>query len=144
LSIFVVTVLAIFKLIPVTLTTAGIAGFIISMGIAVDANVLVFERIKEELHAGRSIGDAVSAGFTRAWTSIRDSNFSTIITAIILFWFGTSLIKGFALTLGIGVLISMFSAIIMSKVFLSLLSFMKENKFTRFIFSNGLSSGKIK
>lgn len=144
LSIFVVIVLALFKLIPVTLTTAGIAGFIISMGIAVDANVLIFERIKEELHAGRSIGDAVSAGFTRAWTSIRDSNFSTIITAIILFWFGTSLIKGFALTLGMGVLVSMFSAITISRIFLSLLSFMKENKFSRFMFSSGLSSGKVK
>ncbi|MFZ3011983.1 MAG: protein translocase subunit SecD [Minisyncoccia bacterium] len=144
LSIFVVIVLALFKLIPVTLTTAGIAGFIISMGIAVDANVLIFERIKEELHAGRSIGDAVSAGFTRAWTSIRDSNFSTIITAIILFWFGTSLIKGFALTLGMGVLVSMFSAITISRIFLSLLSFMKENKFSRFMFASGLSSGKVK
>ncbi|KKR41522.1 MAG: Preprotein translocase subunit SecD [Parcubacteria group bacterium GW2011_GWF1_40_6] len=144
LSIFTIIVLSLFKLIPVTLTTAGIAGFIISMGIAVDANVLIFERLKEELHAGRSIADAVSAGFTRAWSSIRDSNLSTIITAIILFWFGTSLIKGFALTLGIGVVISMFSAIIISKVFLSLLSFMKENKFTRFMFSSGLSSGKVK
>jgi len=144
LSIFVLIVLAIFKLIPVTLTTAGIAGFIISMGIAVDANVLIFERIKEELHAGRNIIDAVSTGFARAWTSIRDSNFSTLITATILFWFGTSLIKGFALTLGIGVLVSMLSAVIMSKVFLSLLSFMKENKFSRFMFSSGLSSGKIK
>src|SRR3989339_529291 len=144
LSIFTIIVLSLFKLIPVTLTTAGIAGFIISMGIAVDANVLIFERLKEELHAGRSIADAVSAGFTRAWSSIRDSNLSTIITAIILFWFGTSLIKGFALTLGIGVVISMFSAIIISKVFLSLLSFMKENKFTRFMFSSGLSNGKVK
>jgi protein-export membrane protein SecD len=144
LSIFVTIRLALFKLIPVTLTTAGIAGFIISMGIAVDANVLIFERIKEELHSGKNIAEAVSAGFTRAWTSIRDSNLSTIITAIILFWFGTSLIKGFALTLGLGVLISMFSAIIISKVFLSLLSFTKENKFTRFMFSSGLSSGKVK
>lgn len=144
LSIFVTIILALFKLIPVTLTTAGIAGFIISMGIAVDANVLIFERIKEELHSGKNIAEAVSAGFARAWTSIRDSNLSTIITAIILFWFGTSLIKGFALTLGLGVLISMFSAIIISKVFLSLLSFMKENKFTRFMFASGLSSGKVK
>jgi len=144
LSIFTIIVLALFKLIPVTLTTAGIAGFIISMGIAVDANVLIFERIKEELHAGRNIGDAVGAGFTRAWSSIRDSNTSTIITAAILFWFGTSLIKGFALTLGIGVLVSMFSAVTISRVFLTLLSFMPENKFSRFMFSSGLSSGKIK
>lgn len=144
LAIFTTIVLALFKLIPVTLTTAGIAGFIISMGIAVDANVLIFERIKEELHAGRNIGDAVSAGFARAWSSIRDSNSSTIITAIILFWFGTALIKGFALTLGMGVLVSMFSAITISKVFLTLLSFMPENRLTRFLFSSGLSSGKIK
>ncbi|MCC7160308.1 protein translocase subunit SecD [Candidatus Nomurabacteria bacterium] len=144
LSIFTTIVLALFKLLPVTLTTAGIAGFIISMGIAVDANVLIFERIKEELHAGRNIGDAAAAGFTRAWSSIRDSNLSTIITAIILFWFGTSLIKGFALTLGMGVIVSMFSAITISKIFLSLLSLMPENKFSRFLFSSGLSSGKIK
>lgn len=144
LSIFTTIVLALFKLLPVTLTTAGIAGFIISMGIAVDANVLIFERIKEELHAGRNIGDAVAAGFIRAWSSIRDSNLSTIITAIILFWFGTSLIKGFALTLGMGVIVSMFSAITISKIFLSLLSFVPENKFSRFLFSSGLSSGKIK
>ena len=144
LGIFTFIVLALFKLIPVTLTTAGIAGFIISMGIAVDANVLIFERIKEELRAGRNIGDAVSSGFARAWSSIRDSNSSTIITAIILFWFGTALIKGFALTLGIGVLVSMFSAISISKVFLSLLSFLPENKFTRFLFSSGISSGRIK
>lgn len=144
LGIFTIIVLALFKLIPVTLTTAGIAGFIISMGIAVDANVLIFERIKEELRAGRNIGDAVSSGFARAWSSIRDSNSSTIITAIILFWFGTALIKGFALTLGIGVLVSMFSAISISKVFLSLLSFLPENKLTRFLFSSGISSGRIK
>jgi protein-export membrane protein SecD len=144
LGIFTIIVLALFKLIPVTLTTAGIAGFIISMGIAVDANVLIFERIKEELHAGRNIGDAVGTGFIRAWSSIRDSNSSTIITAIILFWFGTALIKGFALTLGMGVLVSMFSAITISKVFLTLLSFVPENKFSRFMFSSGISSGKIK
>ncbi len=139
LSIFVVIMLALFKLIPVTLTAAGIAGFIISMGIAVDANVLVFERVKEELRLGRTISDSVSAGFSRAWSSIRDSNTSSIITAIILFWFGTSLIKGFALTLGMGVLVSMFSAITISRIFLKSLSFVKESKFTRFLFSSGLS-----
>lgn len=144
LGIFAVIMLALFKMIPVTLTTAGIAGFIISMGIAVDANVLIFERIKEELHLGRSIGDAVSSGFARAWSSIRDSNSSTFITALILFWFGTSLIKGFALTLGMGVIVSMFSAITVSRVFLSLLSYVKENKFTRFLFASGLSNGKVK
>ena len=139
LSIFVSIVLALFKLVPVTLTAAGIAGFIISIGIAVDANVLIFERIKEELKNGRGLSDAVNAGFSRAWLSIRDSNTSSIITAIILFWFGTSLIKGFALTLGMGVLVSMFSAIVLTKVFLQALSFMKDTKVTRFLFSSGIS-----
>ncbi|MEK7459517.1 MAG: protein translocase subunit SecD [Patescibacteria group bacterium] len=139
LSIFVVIILALFKLIPVTLTAAGIAGFIISMGIAVDANVLIFERIKEELHLGKNISDSVSNGFSRAWSSIRDSNTSTIISAIILFWFGTSLIKGFALTLGIGVLVSMFSAITVTRIFLRALLFIKEGKVLRFLFSSGIS-----
>jgi protein-export membrane protein SecD len=139
LCIFIVIILALFKLIPVTLTAAGIAGFIISIGIAVDANVLIFERIKEELKAGRTVNDAVSAGFSRAWFSIRDSNTSNIITAVILFWFGTSLIKGFALTLGMGVLVSMFSAITVTKIFLGALSFIKESKALRFLFSSGLS-----
>ncbi|MCE9549272.1 protein translocase subunit SecD [Candidatus Nomurabacteria bacterium] len=139
LCIFIVIMLTLFKLIPVTLTAAGIAGFIISIGIAVDANVLVFERIKEELRAGRAITDAVSAGFSRAWFSIRDSNTSNIITALILFWFGTSLIKGFALTLGMGVLVSMFSAITISKIFLSVVHFKSDSKVMRFLFSSGLS-----
>lgn len=139
LSIFVVIMLLLFKLIPVTLTAAGLAGFIISMGVAVDANVLIFERIKEELRAGRTIADAVSAGFSRAWFSIRDSNLSNIITACILFWFGTSLIKGFALTLGMGVIVSMFSAITVTRIFLSTFNFSNENKVIRFLFSSGLS-----
>lgn len=144
LSIFVIIMLALFKLIPVTLTAAGIAGFIIAIGIAVDANILTFERIKEELRAGRSIRDAILNGFGRSWSSIRDSNISTLLGALILFWFGTSLIQGFALTLGMGVLVSLFSAIVISRVFLKLLSFLPENKFTRFLFSSGLSNGKIK
>lgn len=139
LCIFVIIILSLFKLIPVTLTAAGIAGFIISMGIAVDANVLIFERIKEELHLGKNINDAVSGGFARAWSSIRDSNTSTIITSVILFWFGTSLIKGFALTLGMGVLVSMFSAITITRIFLRAFSFIKEGKFSRFLFSSGIS-----
>lgn len=139
LFIFISIMLALFKLIPVTLTAAGIAGFIISIGIAVDANVLIFERIKEELRSGRTIVDAVSFGFSRAWFSIRDSNISYIITAIILFWFGTSLIKGFALTLGIGVVVSMFSAITITRIFLGAVSFIGEGKVARFLFSSGLS-----
>lgn len=139
LSIFVVIILALFKIMPVTLTAAGIAGFIISIGIAVDANVLIFERIKEELRSGRTINDAVKVGFSRAWFSIRDSNISNFLTAIILFWFGTSLIKGFALTLGMGVAVSMLSAIIITRVFLSTLGFLGEGKVARFLFGSGLS-----
>jgi protein-export membrane protein SecD len=139
LLIYVTIILTLFKLLPVTLTAAGIAGFIISIGIAVDANVLIFERIKEELRSGRTVADSVSSGFSRAWFSIRDSNTSSIITAIILFWFGTSLIKGFALTLGMGVLISMLSAITISRIFLSAISFIGEGKVARFLFSSGFS-----
>jgi len=139
LCIFVAIILALFKLLPVTLTAAGIAGFIISMGVSVDANVLIFERIKEELRLGKSVHESVSAGFSRAWLSIRDSNISNLLTAAILFWFGTSLIKGFALTLGMGVLVSMFSAITVTRIFLSLLSFIGEGRVTRFLFSSGLS-----
>ncbi len=138
LSFFVILMLALFKLIPVTLTAAGIAGFIISIGIAVDANVLVFERMKEELLAGKSIKDSIRTGFSRAWLSIRDSNLSNIIVALILFWFGTSLIKGFALTLGLGVIVSMFSAITVTRVFLSVLESVGEGKTARFLFGSGL------
>ena len=139
LCIFVAIMLSLFKLIPVTLTAAGLAGFIISMGVAVDANVLIFERVKEELRAGRTIPDAVHTGFSRAWLSIRDSNISNLITALILFWFGTSLIKGFALTLGMGVIVSMFSAITITRIFLSVFNFNSENKISRFLFSSGIS-----
>jgi len=106
---------ALFKTIPVTLTLAGIAGFILSIGMAVDANILIFERTKEELRAGRTLFTAINAGFDRAWTSIFDSNMSTIITCVILYMLGTSVVKGFALTLAIGVLVSMFSAITITK-----------------------------
>ena len=139
LSIFVSIILALFKLIPVTLTAPGIAGFIISIGIAVDANVLIFERIKEEMKAGKNIADAISAGFSRAWLAIRDSNISNFITALILFWFGTSLIKGFALTLGMGVVVSLFTAITVTRIFLSVFSFVGNGKVARFLFSSGLS-----
>lgn len=114
--------LAVFKFFNVTLTLAGIAGFILSIGMAVDANVLIFERLKEELRAGKDITSAVTEGFHRAWNSIRDSNFSSLITCVILFWFGSSIIKGFALTLAIGILVSMFSAITITRQFLRLIS----------------------
>ena len=144
LCLYISIILALFKLLPVTLTAAGIAGFIISIGIAVDANILIFERVKEEMRSGRTVLDAVSTGFSRAWFSIRDSNISSIITAIILFWFGTSLIKGFALTLGMGVLVSMLSAITITRIFLSSVNFLGENKIVRFLFSSGISSGVSK
>ena len=118
LIVYVVLVLAIFKLMSVTLTLAGIAGFILSIGMAVDANVLIFERFKEEFKSGKSLGGSIDEGFNRAWPAIRDGNISTIITCIILFIFATGLVKGFALTLGIGVLISMLSAIVITKTFL--------------------------
>ncbi|MDP3727445.1 MAG: protein translocase subunit SecD [bacterium] len=118
LLIYAALMLSLFKLIPVTLTAAGIAGFVLSVGMAVDANVLIFERMKEELRGGRPLADAMTEGFARAWTSIRDSNVSSLITAVILYWLGTSVVRGFALTLGIGILVSMFSAISISRTFL--------------------------
>ncbi len=142
LCMYVAIMLALFKLIPVTLTAAGIAGFIISIGIAVDANVLIFERIKEELKGGRAIIESTKNGFTRAWLSIRDSNVSSMITAFILFWFGTPLIKGFALTFLIGVIVSMISAISITRLFLSTLNINKTNKITGFLFGSGFTNAK--
>lgn len=115
LLVYTALTLAIFKFIPVTLTTAGVAGFILSLGMAVDANILVFERMKEELKKGKGLYDAATEGFIRAWSSIRDSNFSSLITSIILYWFGTSIVKGFALTLSIGILVSMFTALTVTR-----------------------------
>lgn len=115
---YTVVVLAIFRLIPVTLTLAGIAGFVLSVGMAVDANILIFERTREELRAGKTLAPAIEAGFNRAWNSIFDSNVSSLITAFILFYFGSSIIRGFALVLIIGVLTSMFTAITVSRTVL--------------------------
>ncbi len=117
--------LALGGLAPVTLTLAGIAGFILSIGMAVDANILIFERLKEEMRAGKDINRAIEDGFNRAWLSIRDSNVSTLITTMILYMFGTPSIKGFAVTLAIGILISMFTAITVTRTFLKL--FMTNN-----------------
>jgi preprotein translocase subunit SecD len=116
-----IVVLAIFRLVPVTLTLAGIAGFVLSVGMAVDANILIFERMKEELRYGKSLPAAVEAGFNRAWNSILDSNVSSLITATILYTFGSSVIRGFALVLIIGVLISMFSAITVTRTIMRLI-----------------------
>jgi len=121
LLLYALYVLAIFKLIPVTLTLAGIAGFILSVGMAVDANILIFERMKEELRIGRARAEAIEIGFTRAWSSIRDSNVASLITAAILFWFGTGSVKGFAVALAIGVITSMFTAITVTRTLLRLI-----------------------
>lgn len=143
LAMYVSIMLAIFKIVPVTLTAAGIAGFIISLGIAVDANILIFERVKEELRKGESVADAIKNGFGRAWYSIRDSNISSMISAVILYWFGTSLIKGFALTFLLGVLMSMISAIIITKLFLYALNIEKSNRLTRILFGSGITGIKL-
>jgi len=125
LIFYVSVVLAIFKLIPVTLSLAGIGGFVLSIGMAVDANILIFERMKEELRLGRTLGAAIEAGFSRAWPAIRDSNITTFIVCGILYWLGSSIIAstpvmGFALTLAIGVAISMFTAVVVTRTFLRL------------------------
>lgn len=121
LSLYAVVTLAIFKLIGATLTLSGIAGFVMSIGMAVDANVLIFERMKEELKNGKSLKAAGEEGFLRAWTSIRDSNVSTLISCIILIWFGSSFVQGFAVTLTLGVLVSMFTAITVTRTFVRLI-----------------------
>jgi preprotein translocase subunit SecD len=118
LTIYAMLVLALFKVIPVTLTLAGIAGFILSVGIAVDANILIFERMKEELRRGRSRTAAIDLGFSRAWLSIRDSNMASLITSTVLFYFGTGVVRGFALTLALGIIVSMFSAIFVTRILL--------------------------
>jgi preprotein translocase subunit SecD len=115
---YAMVVYALFRLVPVTLTLAGIAGFVLSVGMAVDANILIFERTKEELRVGKSLPSAVEAGFNRAWNSILDSNVSSLITASILFMFGSSTIRGFGLVLIIGVLVSMFTAITVTRTML--------------------------
>lgn len=120
LAMYTVLTLFFFQLFSITLTLAGVAGFILSIGMAVDANILIFERMKEELRKGKPLTKVVEDGFGRAWPSIRDSNMSSLITCAILFWFGSSLIKGFALTLGLGILVSMFSAITLTRGFLQL------------------------
>lgn len=124
LLIYVAFAIALFKLIPVTLTLPGIAGFILSIGVAVDANILIFERMREEMRGGKSLHAAINQGWERAWPSIRDSNFSTLITCATLFWFGnffgSSIVKGFAVTLALGIGISLFTAIVISRSFLHL------------------------
>lgn len=118
LALYIGITLALYKLLGITISLAGIAGFIMSLGVAVDANVLIFERLKEELREGRSLRLSLEEGFVRAWTSIRDGNLSTLITCLILMWFGTSFVKGFAVTLMLGLLISLFTAITVTRTIL--------------------------
>ena len=139
LAAYVAINLALYKIIPVTMTSAGIAGFILSVGMAVDANILIFERMKEELKKGRGIEESMKDGFSRAWLSIRDSNISSIITALVLFIFSSnSIVKGFALVFGIGVGVSMFTAITVSRTFLFAVKSRREGKLAKFLFSSGV------
>lgn len=137
LVIYTIINLVIFKSIPVTLTLSGIAGFVLSVGMAVDANVLIFERMKEELGLGKPLGSASEEGFKRAWPSIRDGNYTTLLSCLFLYWFGTSMIKGFALTLFIGVILSMLSAMIITRILLNTVigwKFVSESKFVNILF----------
>ena len=122
LASYALVSLALFRLIPVTLTMSGIAGFVLSIGMAVDANILIFERMKEELRSGRTLTNAIDLGWRRAWNSIRDSNISTLITCVVLFWFGSNfgatIVKGFAFTLALGVVVSLFTAVFVTRTFL--------------------------
>lgn len=137
LLIYVVITVAIIKFIPVTLTASGIAGFILSIGMAVDANVLIFERMKEELRHGKTPREAAKIGFSRAWPAIRDGHFTMIISSIILFWMGTSLVQGFALVFGFGVIVSLLSAVTITHVLLDALLPKDANRAWRFLLSSG-------
>lgn len=137
LALYSIAMLTLFKVVPVTLTAAGLTGFIISLGIAVDANILIFERMKEELRNERTVYDSLKTGFRRAWASIRDANISSLLSASILFWFGTSLIKGFALTFGLGVLVSMLTAVTATRIMLLVVSGRTSSKLKRTLFGTG-------
>lgn len=118
---YVVIMLVLVLTIPVTLTAAGIAGLILSMGMAIDANVLIFERFKEEYHAGMPVHDALAVSFSRAWPAIRDGNITTLFAAVVLYWFGTSFVQGFAFMLILGILVSVVSAMLITRAFARLL-----------------------
>lgn len=143
LLIYGVVVLALFKVMPVTLTAAGLAAVILSIGMAVDANVLIFERMKEELKGGETLDGAIKNGFSRAWPSIRDSNLSSLISAAVLFWFGTALIKGFALVFALGILASMLSAITVSRTLLLSLAFGWTRDKAKLLFGSGFKIFKV-
>ncbi len=137
LVIYVLATVALIKFIPVTLTASGIAALIISIGMAVDANVLIFERMKEELRAGKGPREAATIGFGRAWPAIRDGHLTMLISSLILFWLGTSLVKGFALVFGLGVIISLISAVFISRIFLFAILPEEGGKVWRFLTSSG-------
>lgn len=130
--------LGVYLLIPVTITAAGLAGLVLSIGMAVDANILIFERMKDELRRGAKVRDAIREGVARAWLPIRDGNLTGILSAIILFWFGTASVEGFALTLMIGILISMFTAIVVTRTFLLAVAVDSEKAWYRKLFLSGL------
>ncbi len=138
LVIYMLITVAVIKFVPITLTTSGIAALILSIGMAVDANVLIFERMKEELRRGEGARDAVRIGFARAWTAIRDGHFTMLISSAILFWVGTSLIQGFALVFGFGVIASLISAVFITRVFLLAIVPEEANPFWRFMLETGL------
>lgn len=138
LLIYGAIMLSLFKVIPVTLTAAGIAAFILSVGMAVDANILIFERMREELKGGKPLEEAIRDGFTRAWAAIRDSNLSSLISAFVLFWFGTTLIKGFALVFALGVVTSMLSALTVSRTLLLSLAFSWTRSRAKLLFGSGV------
>lgn len=138
LVIYVVMTVALIKFIPITLTTSGIAGFILSIGMAVDANILIFERMKEELRAGKASGEAIRIGFARAWSAIRDGHFTMIISSAILFWVGTSIVQGFALVFGLGVIASLISAVFITRILLMAIVPEEAGKTWRFLLETGL------
>lgn len=140
LVVYVVLTITLIKIIPITLTASGIAGFILSIGMAVDANVLIFERFKEELRRGLSPREAMDIGFKRAWPAIRDGHFTMIISSIILFWMGTSIVQGFALVFGFGVIISLITAVSISRAFLMAILPKERTGMWQFLLSSGFRS----
>jgi protein-export membrane protein SecD len=138
LALYLILNLATYLLIPVTITAAGLAGLVLSSGMAVDANILIFERMKDELRKGKSVRDAVMEGVARAWLPIRDGNLTSILSAFVLYWFGTASVQGFALTLVIGIFLSMFTAIIVTRTFLLAVAGISESKILRLLFLSGV------
>lgn len=139
LSIYLLMMLAIFKLIPVTLTAAGLAGLILSIGLAVDANILISERLRDELRKGKQSADAIREGFSQAWTSIRDGNFVNILSGVILYWFGDVFIEGFAFTLIIGTIVSLISSLVISRTFLLAFCTKTETSVGKFLMGSGIT-----